>query len=111
MTGSCWLSALLSASYLDVISISLVLGQTQAFFTCAAQPRRSEAAAAHAAIAAASRLTHYEKRRIRDSAIPVQRTTGATKGKKANSKHASQRGKEAGKEVGQQENAAGQSKQ
>src|SRR3989442_11954407 len=80
MRGSCWLSALLSASYPDVISISLVFGQTQALFS---PTRRAKAAVsldnADAVIdASTARLTHYEKRRIRDSAIPVQGTTPAT---------------------------------
>src|SRR6266699_2647202 len=62
MRGSCWLSALLSVSYPDAISISLILGKAQAlFFTSPSQPRRSEAAdAADAVIAASARLTHYE---------------------------------------------------
>src|SRR6266566_2021155 len=61
MRGSCWLSAPLSVSYPDAISISLILGRAQALFTSPSQPRRSEAAdAADAVIAASARLTHYE---------------------------------------------------
>src|SRR2546425_10289091 len=80
MRGSCWLSALLSVSYPDAISISLTFGKAQALFS---PPRRTKAAVsldnADAAVdAATARLTHYEKRRIRDSAIPVRGTTPAT---------------------------------